>query len=138
IADERKRLLAAGGGVPADAERFVALSCELAALCERRLGEKSRAISVFTEALHAAPRDLGLRGELERLAGELDQRPVWKSVLEAFDVVIEAAAPSERVDLYLRRAKILEERTNDAKGAVAEVLSAFSWGPDRDDVRAAL
>ncbi|HEU4615599.1 MAG TPA: hypothetical protein VFS15_26070, partial [Kofleriaceae bacterium] len=138
LTDERKRLLAAGAGVPADPGRFVALSRELAGLCERRLGEKSRAIIVLTEALHAAPRDLGLLGELERLATELDQRPVWKSVLDAFDIVIDAAAPNERVDLYLRRAKILEERTNDAKGAITEVLSAFSWGPDRDDVRAAL
>jgi tetratricopeptide (TPR) repeat protein len=138
LTDERKRLLAAGGGVPADPGRFVALSRELAGLCERRLGEKSRAIIVLTEALHAAPRDLGLLGELERLASELDQRPVWKSVLDAFDIVIDAAAPNERVDLYLRRAKILEERTNDAKGAITEVLSVFSWGPERDDVRAAL
>src|SRR5690606_20315087 len=118
ISDERKRLLAAGGGAHTDPDRFVALSRELANLCERRLGEKARAIAVFTEALNAAPRDLALLQELERLASELDQRPVWKSVLEAFDIVIDAAAPNERVDLYLRRAKILDERTNDAKTAV--------------------
>ena len=138
LADERKRLLAAGGGAQTDPERFVALSRELANLCERRLGEKARAIAVFTEALNAAPRDIALLQELERLASELDQRPVWKSVLEAFDIVIDAAAPNERVDLYLRRAKILDERTNDAKTAVAEILAAFSWNPERDDVRAAL
>lgn len=138
LADERKRLVETGGGVPADPHQFVQLSRELANLSERKLNEKARAIAIYTEALHASPRDLALLGELERLAAELDQRPVWKSVLEAFDIVIDAAAPGERVDLYLRRAKILEERTNDAKGAVAEVLAAFSWGPDRDDVRAAL
>ncbi len=99
LADERKRLLAAGGGVAADPDRFVALSHELAALCERKLGEKPRAVAVITEGLHAAPRDLALLGELERLAGELDQRPVWKSVLDAFDAVIDAASPNERVDL---------------------------------------
>jgi tetratricopeptide (TPR) repeat protein len=138
ITDERKRLLALGGGTPPDPVRFVSLSRELANLYERKLNEKTRAIAVYIEALNALPRDLNLLLELERLATELDQRPVWKSVLESFDIVIDAAAPNERVDLYLRRAKILEERTNDAKGAVAEVLSAFSWGPDRDDVRAAL
>ncbi|MEO8554709.1 MAG: tetratricopeptide repeat protein, partial [Kofleriaceae bacterium] len=42
ITDERKRLIAAGGGVPAEPERFVALSRELAGLCERRLGDKPR------------------------------------------------------------------------------------------------
>ncbi len=138
ITDERKRLLAAGGGAPQDPMRFVALSRELANLCERKTNEKARAIQIYIEALHVAPRDISLLLELERLAAELDQRPVWKSVLEAFDIVIDAAAPNERVDLYLRRAKILEDRTSDAKGAVTEVLAAFSWGPDRDDVRTAL
>jgi tetratricopeptide (TPR) repeat protein len=139
LADERKRLMQAGGhGKPAEPDKFVQLSRELANLCERKLSEKARAIAIYIEALDAAPRDRGLLGELERVASELDQRPVWKSVLEAFDIVIDAGAPDERVDLYLRRARILEERTSDAKGAVAEVLAAFSWGPDRDDVRAAL
>jgi tetratricopeptide (TPR) repeat protein len=138
ITDERKRLLAVGGGTAPDPVRFVALSRELANLYERKLNEKPRAIAVYIEALNASPRDLNLLLELERLATELDQRPVWKGVLEAFDIVIDAAAPNERVDLYLRRAKILEERTNDAKGAVAELLAAFSWGPDREDVRVAL
>jgi tetratricopeptide (TPR) repeat protein len=138
LTDERKRLLAAGGGTPADPNRFVMLSRELAALCERKLNEKPRAVTALTEAMNASPRDLNLLMDLERLAGELDQRPLWKSVLEAFDIVIDAATPAERVDLYLRRARILEDRTNDAKGAVAEVLAAFSWGPDRDDIRAML
>jgi tetratricopeptide (TPR) repeat protein len=138
LGDERKRLLAAGGGTPADPNRFVMLSRELAALCERKLNEKPRAVSALTEALNASPRDLNLVMELERLAAELDQRPLWKTVLEAFEVVIDAATPGERVDLYMRRARILEERTNDAKGAVTEVLAAFSWGPDRDDIRQAL
>ena len=40
LTDERKRLIAAGGGTPTDPDRFVMLSRELAALCERKLGEK--------------------------------------------------------------------------------------------------
>jgi len=136
LTDERKRLVAAGGGVPADRERYVELSRELAVLCERKTGEKPRAVQVLVEALNVAPRDLTLLTELERLGSELDQRPIWKSVLEAFDVAIDAAMPNERVDLYIRRAKLLEERTNDAKGAVNDLLAAFSWGPDREDVRA--
>jgi Tfp pilus assembly protein PilF/SAM-dependent methyltransferase len=138
ITDERKRLIAAGGGVPAEPERFVALSRELAQLCERRLGDKPRGIAIFAEALAAAPRDAELLSELERLAAELDQRPIWKHLLDAFELVLTAATPSERVELYLRRARILDERTGDPKGAVADVLAAFSWSPDRDDIRLAL
>ncbi len=138
LTDERKRLIVAGGGVPAEPERFVALSRELAQLCERKLGDKPRGVAIFSEALAAAPRDAELLIELERLAAELDQRPVWKHVLDAFELVLAAATPSERVELYLRRARILDERTGDPKGAVADVLAAFSWAPDRDDIRHAL
>src|SRR5205814_7596745 len=49
LTDERKRLVAAGGGSPAEPERFVALSRELAGLFERRLNEKARAIQVYSE-----------------------------------------------------------------------------------------
>jgi tetratricopeptide (TPR) repeat protein len=138
LTDERKRILAAGGGVPAEPDRFVALSRELASLSERRLGDKGRALQVFGEALAAAPRDASLLGELERICAELDQRPVWKQLLDAYDVCIGAATPAERVDLYLRRARILDEKINDPKGAVADVLAAFSWGPDREDARKVL
>ncbi len=137
ITDERKRLIALSGasGGPAEPERYVALSRELAGNYERRLGDKPRAFTVFAEALHVAPRDGSLLGELDRLASELDQRPTWKSLLEGYDTALAAATPPERVDLYLRRAKILEEKLNDPKGAVADVLHAFSWAPDRDDTR---
>ena len=138
LADERKRLLAAGDGVAAEPERYVALSRELAQLCERRLGEKPRAVGVLAEAIAATPRDLALLGELERLASELDQRPIWKQLIDACNIALGAAPPAERVDLFLRTAKILDERLGDPKAAVADVLAAFSWGPDRDDTRRAL
>jgi tetratricopeptide (TPR) repeat protein len=138
IADERKRLLATGNGVAAEPERFVELSRELGELCQRRLGDKPRAVSVLAEAVAAMPRELALLDELERAATEADQRPLWKSVLDAYAVALAAAAPAERVDLHLRTAKILEERQGDPKGAVAEVLAAFSWGPDREDTGTAL
>ncbi len=130
LTDERKRLVAIGaGGVP-EPERYVALSRELAQLTERKLGDKPRAMTVVAEALAVTPRDASLLGELERLAGELDQRNAWKALADAFDVALAAAAPPERVDLYLRRAKLLDERVGDSKGAVADVLAAFSWASD--------
>ncbi|HEX4449544.1 MAG TPA: tetratricopeptide repeat protein [Kofleriaceae bacterium] len=138
LTDERKRLVAAGGGVPAEVQRFVALSRELAGLLERRLGDKPRGVHVIAEAIAAAPRDGELLNELERLASELDQRPVWKLLLDSFELVLTASAPTERVDLYLRRARLLDERVGDPKAAVADVLAAFSWAPEREDIRAAL
>jgi tetratricopeptide (TPR) repeat protein len=141
LTDERKRLVAAGGGVPAEAQRFVSLSRELAGLLERRLGDKPRGVAIIAEAIAASPRDGELLNELERLSAELDQRPVWKQLIETFELVLAASSPSERVDLYLRRARLLDERVGDPKGAVADVLAAFSWSPEthaRDDARAAL
>jgi Tfp pilus assembly protein PilF len=139
LTDERKRLVALGSPTaPGEPERFVALSRELAGLCERRLGDKPRALAILAEALAVTPRDGGLLAELERVAGELDQRAAWRSLLDAFELALGAASPTERVELYLRRARILEERVNDARGAVADVLAAFSWTPDREDIREAL
>src|SRR6185436_18639153 len=64
LTDERKRLVALGqadrsqpAGAPAEPARFVALSRELAGLCERKLGDRPRAIAMLAEALAVAPRD---------------------------------------------------------------------------------
>ncbi|HEU0030480.1 MAG TPA: tetratricopeptide repeat protein [Kofleriaceae bacterium] len=161
LTDERKRLISMGvaverttasgiirsgvsseGGsvaiMPSEPERFVALSRELAGLCERRLGDKTRALAVLAEALAVSPRDRSLLGELERIASEVDQRQAWRSVLDAYELAFAAAPPAERVELYLVRAKILEEKVRDPKAAVSDLLSAFSWAPDREDVREAL
>ncbi len=128
LTDERAR-------ATGQTDRFVAVSRELATLLERRLGDKARAISVLTEALAASPRDLNLLGELDRLALELDQRPAWKSLTDAYDLALAAAAPEERVVLHLRRSKLHEDRLNDPKAAIADALSAFSWAPEREETR---
>ena len=139
ITDERKRLIAAGGGVPAEPERFVALSRELAQLCERRLGDKPRAHR------RSSPRRSPRRRATPSCSPSSSGSPpssisarCGSTLLDAFELVLAAATPSERVELYLRRARILDERIGDPKGAVADVLAAFSWAPDRDDVRVAL
>ncbi len=141
LTDERKRLIAnsrAETGAPVEAERFIALSRELAGLLERRLNDKPRALATMAEALTVAPRDSSILAELDRIASELDQRQTWKALLDAYDVAFTAAAPAERVELCMRRARILDERMNDSKSAVQDVLQAFSWAPDREDVRDAL
>jgi tetratricopeptide (TPR) repeat protein len=139
LTDERKRLITLGGpGAPAAPERFVALSRELAGLFERRLGDRPRAIAVLAEALAVTPRDAGLLGELDRLAADGDQRSSWKALLDAYDLALAAATPHERVELHLRRARLVEDRLGDPRAAVGDVLAAFSWAPDRDDIRDAL
>ncbi|HEY0191091.1 MAG TPA: hypothetical protein VGC42_08210, partial [Kofleriaceae bacterium] len=134
LADERKRMLAG----PMDAHRFVALSRELAGLLERRVDDKPRAVSVLAEALAHAPRDPGLLAELERLAAEIDHKSTWRALLDGYDLARAAAPPALRVELYLRRAKLLEDRMGDARAAVTDVLAAFAWAPDREDTRDAL
>jgi tetratricopeptide (TPR) repeat protein len=139
LTDERKRLIAigqaGGAGAPAEPGRFVALSRELAGLCERKLGELPRAIAVLAEALGVAPRDASLLAEIERLAAEIDHRTAWRALLDAYEVALYAATPAERVELFLRRAKVHEDRLSDPSAAVADVLAAFSWGPDREGTR---
>ncbi|MEJ7600179.1 MAG: hypothetical protein WKG01_19885 [Kofleriaceae bacterium] len=90
---------------------------------------------MIAEALAVSPRDGSLLAELERLAGELDHRQSWRALLDAYEVALAAASPLERVELYVRRARILDERVNDSKGAIADLLNAFSWAPDREDTR---
>lgn len=149
LANERQRHNVPPGDAVAKPHRFVALSRELAAVLERRLGDKPQALATLGEAIHVAPRDGELLGELERLAEELDgasptraattaENSAWHQVLEAFDVVLPTAAPTERVDLYLRRARIIDDKIADPNRAVGDVLAAFSWAPDRPDIRKAL
>ena len=152
LAAERARYAAAPMDTPVAAQRFVALSRELADLLERRLSDKQRALEILSDTVPAAPRDAELLRELERLAteianpGAMGMRAAtanspdspWPHVLNALGVAIPVAAPAERVELYLRRARILDEETGDPHGAVADALAAFSWAPDRGDIREVL
>lgn len=134
--DERRRL--GGERGDRDAASFVRLSRELAQVVERRLGDRMRAMTVLIEAFTAAPREGELLGELERLALEGDTKPQWKLLLEVYEVAAGAAGVTARVSLLLKRAEVLDERMADAKGAVAELLSAFSWEPEREEIRTRL
>ena len=140
---ERKRLTVIGmaggaGGAPVDVPSYLAASRELAAVCERRLSDRARAMTALAEALVIAPRDAELLAELERLAAEGDQRPLWKQLVESYDVALRAAPGAAKAELYARKARVLDERQHDAKVAATELLAAFAWAPDREDLRAAL
>ncbi|MEZ4360851.1 MAG: hypothetical protein R3B48_11780 [Kofleriaceae bacterium] len=134
--DERSRL--GGDAGERDVVAYVALSRELAGVLERRLGDRTRAMAVLTESLAANPRDPAVIAEIERLAAEGDVKPLWKSLLDAYDLVASVSNVAERVSLLRRRAEVLDERLGDVKGAVAELLAAFAWEPDREELRAQL
>ena len=137
--DERRRLLAAGGGgVPSDVDAYVAASRELATVCERRLSDRPRAMTALLEALVVAPRDGALLAEAERLAAEGDQRPLWKQLTDGYDVALRAATTAGRVELHQKKARVLDERLGEPKQAATELLAAFAWAPDRDDLRTGL
>ncbi len=137
--EERRRLLAAGGGgVPSDVEAYIAASRELAQVCERRLSDRGKAMTALHEAIAVAPRDSGLINEAERLAAEADQRPLWKQLADGYDLALRAAPAAVRVELHQKKSRTLDERLGDPKGAAAELVAAFSWAPDRDDLRAGM
>jgi tetratricopeptide (TPR) repeat protein len=130
---ERKRL--AGAGDPA---ALVAIDRELAAVCERRLSDRPRAMAALSEALAATPRDRDLLAELERLAAEADQRPLWRQVVDGHDLALRAIGGAARAELHANKARLLDDKLGDPKAAAAELLAAFAWDPDREDTRTAL
>ncbi|HVV83504.1 MAG TPA: tetratricopeptide repeat protein, partial [Kofleriaceae bacterium] len=137
LADERKRAAGPGPGVH-DVAGYVATSRELAAIAEHRLSDRGRALGALVDALQAAPREVGLLAEGERIAADADQRPLWRALADAFTVAIGAARPADKVGLHQRRARILDERLGDPRGAAAELVAAFAWQPDREELRAGL
>ncbi len=140
-ARERESLLEAGGGespLAVDVPAFVSASRELATIAERRLNDRRRALSVLLDTIRVSPHDDGLMSEAERIALEANTNALWTLLLECMSAAIDAGSRAERVALHSRRARILEERLDDTKGAVAELLKAFSWLPEREETREAL
>ncbi len=137
LADERQRAAGSGPGV-ADLGGYVAISRELAAIAEHRLTDRGRALAALIDALNAAPREVGLLTDGERLAADADQRPLWQALAEAFTVAIAAVRPADKVGLHQRRARILDERLGDPRGAAVELLAAFGWQPDRVELQCGL
>jgi tetratricopeptide (TPR) repeat protein len=134
--DERRRL--GGDGGAGQSAVFVRLSRDLAQIVERRLGDRTRAMAILIEAVAVAPRDEDLLTEIERLAAEGDIKPQWKMLLDAYKIAAGSGSVAERASFLRRRARVLDERLGDAKGAVAELLEAFAWEPSREEIRSHL
>jgi len=138
LTDERKRLIAAGAPhAPAEPERFGALSRELAALSERRLGDRPRALACSPRRSRRRPRSRAAR-RARRLAAEHDQRSSWKALLEAYDTRARRRDPDRGGSSSTCAAPVARRPPRRSQGAVGDVLAAFSWAPDRDDIRDAL
>jgi len=136
--DERARLLSQGGGVPSDPTAYVAASRELAAVAERRLGDRARALDALRDGLEIMPREDALLAECERIAAEGDEKPLWRQLLACYEAVLKRGAPGGRVGLHEKRARLLDERLGDPKAAVQELIAAFAWSPERTELRAEL
>lgn len=135
---DRERRSLAGAGGPADPDAYVAASRQVAAIAERRLGDRARAMDALRDALAAAPLDDGLVAEAERIALEADEPALWQKLIDVLGVPLTAVGRAERVALHTRRARIYEERLDDPKGAFEELLRAFAWEPQRDETRQAI
>ena len=135
--DERARLAPSPTDLPTGdlASSYVATCRELATLAERRLGDPRRALDAVRDALRVHPDSEELLVEAERIATEAGQADLWARVLECLDSPLAAADRAGRVELLARRARMREERMDDAAGAAHELLTAFSWAPDREDLQ---
>src|SRR5690606_34567480 len=97
-----------------------------------------RAMNVLLDAILVRPQDDGPLAEAERIAAEADQRPIWQLLLECQSAALERSPRPRRVALHSSRARVLEEHMDDPETAVEELLKAFSWLPDRAELRQAL
>ena len=138
LTDERKRLVAAGAdGVPVGARAVRRAVARARGRCASAGSATSRA------RWRCSPRRSRSRRATARCSpSSSGSRPrsisgrSGSALLDAYDVALDAAAPPPSASSSTCGArKILDERMNDPKGAVADVLAAFSWAPDREDVR---
>ncbi len=121
-----------------DVAAFVALSREIATIAETRLRDPKRALDSLYAALEVQPSEDSLLAEAERVAGECDKPAAWERLLECFELQLAIATGEKRIQLFLRRAKLRERHLKDKDGALEDLMRAFSWAPQRGDVRSAL
>ncbi len=126
------------GDTISDPSAFVALSREIATIAEDRLREPQRALDALYAALEIQPQEDAILIEAERVASEYDKPDAWERLLDCFELQLGNATGEKRIQLYLRRAQLREERVRDEDGALEDLLRAFSWAPQRGDIRTAL
>ena len=122
---------AANDGVPMS-ERLD-LFTEARLICEQRLGSKALAFQWCARAFEAAPKNDGVRTELERLAGEADE---WSALAALYDARAGATTDAEERLWLLRRAlRIASTRLfkpQDARKAAEQILAEVGFDEEAD------
>jgi tetratricopeptide (TPR) repeat protein len=117
-----------------DAGTRVRLLEEGAARAEERAGDPARAFEWLCEALPQAGGSLALERAVLRLA---EATGGWARAAEALAGAIAAGGlpPLPLAHLHERRGVLLEERTNDLRGARAAYAEALALAPERLEAR---
>ncbi len=105
----------------------LAASLKIAAICEEKLDDPTRAFASLREALVADPAGRELLPLLERLAEHIGD---WNGLIEVYGRVARSRPEvDERVDLLRLRAQVREKRLNDSSGALDELVRSFALSP---------
>jgi tetratricopeptide (TPR) repeat protein len=109
----------------------------VAEIADEKLDDPARAFAVLRGSLSLDPEGRELQPELERLS-ERANDPA--GLLDAYEKLLERRSDRvDQLDLLARRARVREDRMNDASGALDENLHAFRIAPGDpavlDDVR---
>jgi tetratricopeptide (TPR) repeat protein len=137
---EEERRAQAPGSDPSTREdevkRYVALCRELANVTERRLNDPTATLAILRDAAMVAPDDESIYAEAERIAADTAKPSAWQSVLGLYNVWLDARTDAPgRIAVHERRARVLDDRLQDATAALDELVHAFALAPQPGAVR---
>ncbi|HSD22085.1 MAG TPA: tetratricopeptide repeat protein [Anaeromyxobacter sp.] len=118
-----------------DPAEKITLLKEVAAVHEKRLGQKEMAFLSWCRALAEGPGDADALDAAERLAAETEAHEELAAVLEQ---VSEEARGTARARLLLRLGKVRDERLDDLEGAEAAFRRALEADPASPEALEAL
>jgi tetratricopeptide (TPR) repeat protein len=111
------------------------LLLEAADLREERAHDANAALGDVARALPLSPEDTAIESRLARLAEATND---FATAARALGDAVAAGPPAARAaELHFHRGALLEDRLNDAAGALAAYLAALALAEDRADVAAA-
>jgi tetratricopeptide (TPR) repeat protein len=109
------------------------LYTEARRICEQRLGSKALAFQWCARAFEAAPKNDGVRTDLERLAGEADE---WGALAALYEARIAASTDAEERLWLLRRTLRIAStrlfRPQDARRAAEQILAEVGYDEEAD------
>ncbi len=121
--------------VTTDKDRRLELVLMLARVVLEHLGDPSRAMKVYEEALEIDPKHAGA---LEALAGLREQAGDAQAALKAIEALAnKAESPKDKAEQLIRAAKLLESR-GDKEGAIERYKLALEAYPQETSASTAL